>query len=111
MIEPTESEDIVEIERFISAMVSIRAEIADIEKGEISHEQSPLAFAPHTSADLVRADWDRSYSREIAAFPNGNDVEIGRSGKYWPTVGRIDGVFGDRNLVCACPAIEDLAIN
>ena len=111
MIEPTESEDIAEIERFINAMVSIRAEIADIEKGEITHEASPLAFAPHTSADLVRAEWDRSYSREIAAFPTGNDVEIGRSGKYWPTVGRIDGVFGDRNLVCSCPAIEDLAIN
>ena len=111
MIEPTESEDIVEIERFINAMVSIRAEIADIEKGEIAHEQSPLAFAPHTSADLVRAEWDRAYSREIAAFPTGNDVEIGRSGKYWPTVGRIDGVFGDRNLVCSCPSIEDLAIN
>jgi len=111
MIEPTESEDIAEIERFINAMVSIRAEIADIEKGEITHEQSPLAFAPHTSADLVRAEWDRTYSREVAAFPTGNDVEIGRSGKYWPTVGRIDGVFGDRNLVCSCPAIEDLAIN
>lgn len=111
MIEPTESEDVVEIERFISAMIAIRAEIADIEKGEISHENSPLAYAPHTSADLVRAQWDRSYSREIAAFPNGNDVEIGRSGKYWPTVGRIDGVFGDRNLVCSCPAIEELAIN
>ena len=111
MIEPTESEDIAEIERFIDAMVSIRAEIADIEKGEISHENSPLAFAPHTSADLVRTEWDRAYSREIAAFPTGNNVEIGRAGKYWPTVGRIDGVFGDRNLVCACPAIEDLAIN
>ena len=111
MIEPTESEDLRELDRFITAMISIRAEIADVEKGEISIEDSPLRFAPHTSGDVVRGDWKRKYSREIAAFPNGNDLEIGRSGKYWPTTGRIDGVHGDRNLVCACPAIEDLAIN
>ena len=111
MIEPTESEDMVELDRFLHAMISIRAEISDIEAGEITAEESPLHFAPHTSADLVRAEWERKYSRESAAFPTGNDVEIGNRGKYWPTVGRIDGVYGDRNLVCACPAIEDLAIN
>ncbi len=111
MIEPTESEDIRELDRFIQAMVSIRAEIADIEKGELTAEESPLHFAPHTSADLVRADWERKYSREIGAFPAGNDVEIGRMGKYWPTTGRIDGVYGDRNLVCSCVPIEELAIN
>jgi len=111
MIEPTESEDLRELDRFINAMVSIRAEIADIEAGQITCEESPLRFAPHTSFDLVREDWDRKYSREIGGYPNGNDAEIGRSGKYWPTVGRVDGVFGDRNLVCACPAIEELAIN
>ena len=111
MIEPTESEDIRELDRFIHAMISIRAEIADIEKGEITHEESPLAFAPHTSADLLRTDWERKYSREVAAFPTGNSVEIGSSGKYWPSVGRIDGVYGDRNLVCACPPIEELSIN
>ena len=111
MIEPTESEDLRELDRFINAMVLIRAEIADIEAGQISSEESPLRYAPHTSFDLVRKDWDRKYSREIGGYPNGNDAQIGRSGKYWPTVGRVDGVFGDRNLVCACPAIEELAIN
>jgi glycine dehydrogenase len=111
MIEPTESEDLRELDRFISAMASIRAEIADIEAGELTSEESPLRFAPHTSADLVRENWDRKYSREIGAFPNGNDVEIGRSGKYWPTVGRVDGVYGDRNLVCSCVPISELAIN
>jgi glycine dehydrogenase len=111
MIEPTESEDIRELDRFINAMITIRAEIADVEKGEISIEDSPLRHAPHTSGDVVRGDWDRKYSREVAAFPSGNDLEIGRSGKYWPTTGRIDGVHGDRNLICSCPAIEDLAIN
>ena len=111
MIEPTESEDIRELDRFIQAMVAIRAEIADIEQGELTAEESPLHFAPHTSADLVRADWDRKYSREIGAFPAGNDVEIGRMGKYWPTTGRIDGVYGDRNLVCSCVPISELAIN
>ncbi len=111
MIEPTESEDIRELDRFINAMVSIRAEIADIEAGDLTHEESPLHFAPHTSADLVREVWERKYSREIGAFPAGNDVEIGNTGKYWPTVGRIDGVFGDRNLVCSCLPIEEIAIN
>jgi len=111
MIEPTESEDLRELDRFIGAMTAIRAEIADIEAGQITAEESPLRFAPHTSADLVRENWDRKYSREIGAFPSGNDVEIGRSGKYWPTVGRVDGVYGDRNLVCSCAPISELAIN
>ena len=114
MIEPTESEDLREMDRFVSAMVSIRAEIADIEAGELTVEQSPLRFAPHTSADLLRADWDRKYSREIAAFPSGiisTNSELGAIGKYWPAVGRIDGVYGDRNLVCSCLPIEQLAIN
>ena len=111
MIEPTESEDVRELDRFINAMISIRAEIADIEKGQLTVEESPLRFAPHTSADLLGSEWNRKYSRETAAFPVGNDVEIGRAGKYWPTVGRIDGVYGDRNLVCSCTPIEELAIN
>ena len=114
MIEPTESEDLGELDRFISAMVSIRAEITDIEQGLLSVEESPLRFAPHTSADLLRGDWDRKYSREIGAFPNGQPdktSEIAISGKYWPTVGRIDGVYGDRNLVCSCAPISELAIN
>ena len=111
MIEPTESEDLREMERFVSAMVSIRAEISDIEKGELTIEESPLRFAPHTSADLLRSDWDRKYSREVGAFPSGNGSGLGAAGKYWPTVGRIDGVYGDRNLVCSCLPISELAIN
>ena len=111
MIEPTESEDIGEIDRFISAMVSIRAEISDIEHGELTIEQSPLRFAPHTDSDLLRSDWDRKYSREIAAYPLGSDQEMTHKGKYWPSTGRIDGVFGDRNLICSCTPISELAIN
>ena len=111
MIEPTESEDLNEMERFISAMVSIRAEIADIEAGEVTIEESPLRFAPHTSSDLMRNEWDRKYSREVGAFPSGDNSDLGARGKYWPTVGRIDGVYGDRNLVCSCLPISELAIN
>ena len=74
-------------------------------------EESPLRFAPHTSADLLRSDWDRKYSREVGAFPSGTNTELGAIGKYWPTVGRIDGVYGDRNLVCSCLPISELAIN
>ena len=111
MIEPTESEDIGEIDRFINAMVSIRAEISDIEHGELTIEESPLRFAPHTDSDLLRSDWDRKYSRETAAYPLGSDQEMAHKGKYWPATGRIDGVFGDRNLVCSCTPISELAIN
>jgi glycine dehydrogenase len=111
MIEPTESENIGEIDRFINAMISIRAEISDIEHGEISIEESPLRFAPHTDSDLLRSTWERKYSREIAAYPLGSDAQMAHRGKYWPGVGRIDGVYGDRNLVCSCTPIEELAIN
>ena len=111
MIEPTESEDLNEMERFISAMIQIRAEITDIEKGQVSIDESPLRFAPHTSSDLMRNDWDRNYSRKIGAFPSGEDLDLGSRGKYWPTVGRIDGVYGDRNLVCSCLPVSELAIN
>ncbi len=111
MIEPTESEDIRELDRFIDAMIAIRQEISHVEAGLHSALESPLHFAPHTSADLVRTDWERKYSRLEGAYPMGDDVSIGHAGKYWPTVGRVDGVFGDRNLVCACLPIEELAIN
>jgi len=111
MIEPTESEDVRELDRFLAAMESIRSEIAQIESGAISIEDSPLRHAPHTMGDLVRDDWDRKYSRHAGAFPNGEGFGIGRSGKYLPTVGRIDGVYGDRNLVCSCLPIEELASN
>jgi glycine dehydrogenase len=111
MIEPTESEDIGELDRFINAMISIRAEISDIEHGELTIEESPLRFAPHTDSDLLRTDWDRKYSREVGAYPLGVDPEMGHKGKYWPATGRIDGVHGDRNLICSCTPIEELAIN
>jgi glycine dehydrogenase len=114
MIEPTESEDIAEIERFISAMISIHGEIMDVQNGVIAHEDSPLAHAPHTAGDVVSSQWDRKYPREIAAFPEYLDgfvpgEIIGMRGKYWPTTGRIDGAFGDRNLICSCPPISEFA--
>ncbi len=102
MIEPTESESKHELDRFCDAMLAIRAEIAEIESGKISHEDSPLAHAPHTAEDLVAADWNRAYSREAAVYP----VESLREAKYWPPVGRVDNVYGDRNLACACPSID-----
>jgi len=111
MIEPTESEDIAEIDRFIDAMKTIAREIEDIETGENSIEDSPLRHAPHTAHDVLSADWNRPYSRNDAAFPSGEEFGLTRRGKYWPTVGRIDGAYGDRNLVCACEPIEALAIN
>jgi glycine dehydrogenase len=111
MIEPTESEDIRELDRFIAAMNSIAVEISKISNGEITIEESPLRFAPHTMGDLVRDDWNRKYSRKDAAFPRGEEFGIGNSGKYLPTVGRIDGVHGDRNLICSCLPIEELASN
>ena len=111
MIEPTESEDITEIDRFISALKSIAQEIKAIESGEISIEQSPLRNAPHTVEALVSDTWDGPYSRQDAALPMGSEIGMERRGKYWPTVGRVDGAHGDRNLVCACEPIESLAIN
>ncbi len=111
MIEPTESEDITEIDRFIAALRSIAKEIRAIESGEISIEDSPLRNATHTVEALVSDTWDRPYSRQDAALPMGSEIGMERRGKYWPTVGRVDGAHGDRNLVCACEPIESLAIN
>ena len=111
MIEPTESEDITEIDRFIAALRSIAQEIRAIESGEISIDDSPLRNAPHTVEALVSDTWDMPYSRQDAALPMGSEVGMERRGKYWPTVGRVDGAHGDRNLVCACEPIESLAIN
>jgi glycine dehydrogenase len=111
MIEPTESEDIRELDRFVAAMLAIRLEIADIASGKIKIEESALRHAPHTMSDLLQSDWNRPYSREVAAFPMGVEVGLTRAGKYWPTTGRIDGAYGDRNLVCSCESISALAIN
>ncbi len=102
MVEPTESEPKAEIDRFITAMLAIREEAGAIEAGEISHEDSPLANAPHTVEDLV-GDWDRKYSREQACFPPG----AFRVDKYWPPVNRVDNAYGDRHLVCTCPPLGD----
>ncbi|MFA9230542.1 MAG: aminomethyl-transferring glycine dehydrogenase [Microgenomates group bacterium] len=101
MVEPTESETKAEIDRFITALLAIRAEIGDIERGDISSDDSPLRHAPHTVEDLI-ADWDRKYPREQGCFPPG----AFRVDKYWPPVGRVDNVFGDRNLICTCPPLE-----
>lgn len=111
MVEPTESEDLVELDRFIAAMVAIYGEIQEVAQGTYTHEESPLANAPHTSEKMSSSTWSHPYSREIAGFPQGMNLAeiIGRRGKYWPTVGRIDGAYGDRNLICACPPIEDYA--
>ena len=111
MIEPTESEDILEMNRFIDAMIGIRSEIQEIIDGKQSIEGSPLRNAPHTIGAIAATNWDRSYSREVGAFPATitgliPGELIGARGKYWPTVGRIDGAFGDRNLVCSCAPIE-----
>ena len=111
MIEPTESEDILEMNRFIDAMVGIRAEIQEIIDGKQDIDGSPLRNAPHTIGAIAASHWERSYPREVGAFPATitgliPGELIGTRGKYWPTVGRIDGAFGDRNLVCSCAPIE-----
>jgi glycine dehydrogenase len=111
MIEPTESEDILEMNRFIDAMIGIRGEIQEIIDGKQSIEGSPLRNAPHTVGAIAATNWDRPYSREEGAFPATitgliPGELIGARGKYWPAVGRIDGAFGDRNLVCSCAPIE-----
>ena len=102
MIEPTESESKRELDRFCDAMLAIRAEIAEIEAGTVAHEDSALAHAPHTSDLLVAERWDRAYSKAQAFFP----LSGAREDKYWPPVARIDNVYGDRNLACACPPPE-----
>jgi glycine dehydrogenase len=103
MVEPTESEDLAEIDRFCDAMISIRAEIEQVRAGEWSAEDSPLRAAPHTTRALV-GEWDRAYDRVLGSFPAGLDPD-----KYWPPVARIDQAYGDRNLVCACPPPEAFA--
>ena len=105
MIEPTESESKAELDRFCEAMIAIREEVRDIERGVLSHEDNPLANAPHTQEVVVSDAWTHSYSRERAAFP----LAWVRERKFWPAVGRVESAFGDRNLVCSCPPIEEYA--
>jgi glycine cleavage system P protein (glycine dehydrogenase) len=102
MIEPTESEDLAELDRFCHAMIAIRSEIDRVAGGEWSHEDSPLAHAPHPAADVATDLWDRAYPRDLAAVSS-------VAGKYWPPVSRIDGTYGDRNVMCSCPPISAYA--
>jgi glycine dehydrogenase len=106
MIEPTESESRVEIDRFCEAMIAIRREIAEIEAGRWAVEASPLRHAPHTVHDVTSEKWTRPYPRTVGCFPAAHS----RTDKYWCPVGRVDNVYGDRNLVCSCPPIEDYAL-
>ena len=105
MVEPTESESKAELDRFCDAMIAIRQEIRDVEEGRVAAERSPLRRAPHTARAVVAAEWDRPYSREQGAFP----APWVKEAKFWPSVARIDNTWGDRNLFCTCPAVEDLA--
>ena len=114
MIEPTESEDIAELDRFIAAMKAIRVEIDQIIKGEVMVEGSALRNAPHTIEAVLDPNWDRAYSRAVGATPGAREglisgELIGTRGKYFPTVGRVDGVHGDRNLICSCTPIAEYA--
>ncbi|TCT11014.1 aminomethyl-transferring glycine dehydrogenase [Paralcaligenes ureilyticus] len=102
MVEPTESEGLAELDRFIDAMIAIRAEIAQVESGAADADDNVLKNAPHTAQMLLVEDWHHDYTRETAAYP----VASLRAGKYWPPVARVDNAYGDRNLVCACPPIE-----
>ena len=103
MIEPTESESIAEIDRFCDAMLAIAGEIEQVEKGVWPADDNPLVNAPHTAADLMRGDWTHPYSREQAASPEGDS----QANKYWPPVSRVDNAFGDRNLICSCPSLDE----
>ncbi len=103
MIEPTESESLAELERFCAAMKQIRAEIDSVIKGELPKDDNPLHNAPHTADMVATEDWQHAYNRELAVYP----LASLRDNKYWPPVGRVDNVFGDRNLVCACPPMSE----
>jgi glycine dehydrogenase len=104
MIEPTESESKEELDRFCDAMIAIRDEIHAVEAGTLDREDNPLRNAPHTAHEVV-GEWTHPYSREVAVYPLKSLV----AGKYWPPVARVDNVYGDRNLVCACPPMEAYA--
>ena len=105
MVEPTESETLAELDRFINAMIAIRQEIHKIEDGHWPQDNNPLKHAPHTATSLMGADWERPYSREIGGFPLATLKQV----KYWPPVGRVDNVYGDRNLSCSCVPVSDYA--
>ena len=103
MVEPTESESQAELDRFCDAMIAIREEIRLVEQGKLPQDDNPLKNAPHTAASLLKAEWPHAYSRELAAYP----VASLRKQKYWSPVGRVDNVYGDRNLFCSCVPVSD----
>ena len=103
MIEPTESESLAELDRFIEAMIYIRHEITQVEDGTYSIEESPLRNAPHCAEKVISDDWQQKYSRSVAAYP----VDLKGRNKYWPPIGRVDNVYGDKNLMCSCPSMSD----
>ena len=105
MVEPTESEPLVELDRFCDAMIAIRDEIRRVEAGTWPRDDNPLHHAPHTVEALLQTDWHRAYSREDAAYP----LPGLRKAKYWSPVGRVDNVWGDRNLFCSCVPMGELA--
>ncbi|MEP1594080.1 MAG: glycine dehydrogenase (aminomethyl-transferring), partial [Halieaceae bacterium] len=102
MVEPTESESLAELDRFCDALITIRDEIRAVQDGALDATDNPLVNAPHTLADITVNTWEHAYTREQAAYP----VDSLRASKYWPPVNRVDNVYGDRNLYCACPAID-----
>jgi glycine dehydrogenase len=102
MVEPTESESLEELDRFCDALIAIREEIRQVEVGILDEKDNPLRNAPHTAASLMKDEWSHPYSREVAGFP----APWTRVHKFWPSVRRVDGAYGDRNLVCACPPVE-----
>jgi len=102
MVEPTESESLAELDRFCEAMIAIREEIAKVERGAWPGDDNPLKHAPHTAEALLAAEWPHPYTREQAAYP----LAALRSAKYWSPVGRVDNVWGDRNLSCSCPPLS-----
>jgi len=102
MVEPTESEDLAELDRFCAAMISIRREIDRVAAGQLDALDNPLKNAPHTASTLISSDWKHPYDRVEAAYPVPGD----RRAKYWPPVRRIEAAYGDRHLVCACPPPE-----
>ena len=103
MVEPTESESLAELDRFIEAMICIRHEITQVEDGTYSIEESPLRNAPHCAEKVISDDWQQKYSRSVAAYP----VDLKGRNKYWPPIGRVDNVYGDKNLMCSCPSMSD----
>jgi glycine dehydrogenase len=105
MVEPTESETLFELDRFINAMIAIRSEIAKVELGVWPQDNNPLKHAPHTADSLLGAEWSRPYSREVGAYP----LAKLKQNKYWSPVGRVDNVYGDRNLFCSCVPVGEYA--